>query len=154
MRGDVGNSPDFLRTRASPLYVYFDTQSPKNGKSWVDLTGPSAPEARLTLAKDEEGGWLIPVSVMPVSNPPFTAPLLKPVTDPIVITVPSAAAIPRSIIYRTDKEKNPAGSPVTMWRSNRRQQRLHRAGTTMSGPRVTLPGCCMRCRGTASHRDH
>jgi pimeloyl-ACP methyl ester carboxylesterase len=84
--------------------VYFDTLIPKNGKSWFDLMVPSSVEALLGLAKREGSGWFIPASAMPVANPRFTAQLVKPITDPVVITNHLAAAIPRSFIYCNEKE--------------------------------------------------
>jgi pimeloyl-ACP methyl ester carboxylesterase len=84
--------------------VYFDTVIPKNGKSWVDLCIPSSVEAWLSLANREGNGWYMPTSAMPIPNPRFTNQLVKPITDPVVIDNPMAAAIPRSFIYCTDKE--------------------------------------------------
>jgi pimeloyl-ACP methyl ester carboxylesterase len=82
--------------------VYFDTLIPKNGKSWINLLVPSFVEAA-KLALEDGDGWRVPVSVTGIPRPLFTSQLWRPANQPITISDPAAARIPRSFIYCSDK---------------------------------------------------
>lgn len=84
--------------------VYIDTMEPADGQSWMDLMGPEV-SAPLLLAAERFGdGWRVPRT--DVAPPRWVPHPLKTVKDPLVVSNPAAARLPRSLILATNR---PAG---------------------------------------------
>jgi pimeloyl-ACP methyl ester carboxylesterase len=121
--------------------VYLDTAIPQDGQSWLDLLGPEMASKLLDLAEKQGDGWRIPL----IPDPPRYQPHpLKTVTDPLAVTNPSTAQIPRAYIHCTAKSKD---SPVALaWPAiDRAAERARQQGwwyrclPTDHSPHVTMP---------------
>lgn len=84
--------------------VYIDTMEPDDGQSWMDLMGPEVSAPLLDAAEQFGDGWRVPRN--DVAPPRWAPHPLRTVTDPLTVSDPAAAALPRSLIVATNR---PAG---------------------------------------------
>ena len=93
--------------------VYLDAYVPRDGESLLDMLGPDAAAFIEQAAQAYGDGWRIPHD--PPDAPRRTPHPLKTGQQPVSLTNPSAAALPRTFIYCTqDKEAmGPVGAPIT-----------------------------------------
>jgi pimeloyl-ACP methyl ester carboxylesterase len=81
--------------------VYVDTIEPKDGQSWVDLMTPAVSAPLLEVAEKFGEGWRVPRNDVP--PPRWVAHPLKTVTQPLKVSNPDAAQLPRSYVHATAK---------------------------------------------------
>ena len=93
--------------------VYLDAYVPRDGESLLDMLGPSVAAFIEQAAQAYGDGWRIPHN--PPDAPRRTPHPLKTGQQPVSLTNPAAAALPRTFIYCTqDKEAmGPVGAPIT-----------------------------------------
>ena len=83
--------------------VYLDAYVPRDGESLLDMLGPDAAAFIEQAAQAYGDGWRIPHD--PPDAPRRTPHPLKTGQQPVSLTNPAAAALPRTFIYCTqDKE--------------------------------------------------
>jgi pimeloyl-ACP methyl ester carboxylesterase len=93
--------------------VYLDAYVPRDGESLLDMLGPNAAAFIEQAALAYGDGWQIPHD--PPDAPRRTPHPLKTGQQPVSLTNPAAAALPRTFIYCTqDKDAmGPVGLPIT-----------------------------------------
>jgi pimeloyl-ACP methyl ester carboxylesterase len=93
--------------------VYLDAFVPQDGESMLDILGPGVATFIEQAAQAYGDGWRIPHD--PPDAPRRTPHPLKTGQQPVTVTSPAAAALPRTFIYCTqDKEAmGPLGVPIT-----------------------------------------
>jgi pimeloyl-ACP methyl ester carboxylesterase len=93
--------------------VYLDAYVPQDGESLLDMLGPGVAAFIEQAAQAYGDGWRIPHN--PPDAPRRTPHPLKTGQQPVSVTNPSAAALPRTFIYCIhDKDTmGPVGLPIT-----------------------------------------
>ena len=93
--------------------VYLDAYVPHDGESLLAMLGPDAAAFIEQAAQAHGDGWRIPHD--PPDAPRRTPHPLKTGQQPVSLTNPAAAALPRTFIYCTqDKDAmGPVGLPIT-----------------------------------------
>ncbi len=101
--------------------VYLDAFLPENGKSLVDYQPPQMLEKFLKMTREEGEGFKLPSLISPEEfgvtdeedlvwvRPRMNAHPLKTKTDPVHISDPRAARIPRTFVYCNDPAVGPFG---------------------------------------------
>jgi pimeloyl-ACP methyl ester carboxylesterase len=93
--------------------VYIDAYVPRNGESLAMLFGPEIVGFLEQAAQAYGDGWRIPPD--PLDEPRKTPQPTRPGYQPVTLTNPAAARLPRTFIYcKQDKEDmGPMGQPIT-----------------------------------------
>ena len=93
--------------------VYLDAYVPRDGESLLGMLGPGVAAFIEQAVQAHGDGWRIPHD--PPDAPRRTPQPLKTGQQPVSLTNPAAAALPRTFIYCTqDKEAmGPVGAPIT-----------------------------------------
>jgi pimeloyl-ACP methyl ester carboxylesterase len=79
--------------------IYLDALVPQDGQSVADMTGSDVMAFFEEAAREGGDGWRIPV--FPDATPQHTAQLLKPLQQPVSVSNPDAAELPRTFILCT-----------------------------------------------------
>ena len=79
--------------------IYLDALVPQDGQSIADMAGPDVMAFLEEAAREGGDGWRIPV--FPDATPQHTAQLLKPYQQPLSVTNPATAVLPRTFIFCT-----------------------------------------------------
>ena len=82
--------------------IYVEAAVPEDGQSFLDLRPSEFRAALEEAAKVHGDGWRIPID--PAINPRLTAAPLKAGQQALAVTSPTAAALPHTYIYTTDKQ--------------------------------------------------
>lgn len=81
--------------------VYIDTLIPEDGQSWMDLLTPPIANPLLEAARRYGDGWRVPRT--DVTPPRWVSQPLKSVTQPLKVSNPATATLPRTFIHCTAK---------------------------------------------------
>ena len=92
--------------------VYVDAVVPEDGQSVADLLGPAVMAEWEERARTLGDGWRLP-SPFPGAEARHTPAMMAMVRQPIRLTNPAAAAVPRTYIYCTAKPDVPVFAAFT-----------------------------------------
>jgi pimeloyl-ACP methyl ester carboxylesterase len=93
--------------------VYLDAFVPSDGESLATMIGPELVAILEQVAQAYGDGWRIPHD--PPDAPRRTPQPVKPMYQPVTVTNPAAARLPRTFIYCTQEKEamGPMGVPIT-----------------------------------------
>lgn len=93
--------------------VYLDAFVPSDGESLATMIGPELVAILEQVAQAYGDGWRIPHD--PPDAPRRTPQPIKPMYQPVTVTNPAAARLPRTFIYCTQEKEamGPMGVPIT-----------------------------------------
>jgi pimeloyl-ACP methyl ester carboxylesterase len=90
--------------------VYLDALVPADGQAMTDFYPPAARAALEAAARAHGDGWRVPVG--PEFGPRATPHLLPPLTQPLAVRDPVAAAVPRTYVACTAPSADPLHQPI------------------------------------------
>jgi pimeloyl-ACP methyl ester carboxylesterase len=93
--------------------VYLDAFVPSDGESLATMIGPELVAILEQVAQAYGDGWRVPHD--PPDAPRRTPQPVKPMYQPVTVTNPAAARLPRTFIYCTQEKEamGPMGVPIT-----------------------------------------
>jgi pimeloyl-ACP methyl ester carboxylesterase len=90
--------------------VYLDALVPADGQAMTDFYPPAVRDGLEAAARTHGDGWRVPLG--PEAGPRATPHLLKPLTQPVTVRDPAAAALPRTYIACTAPSSDPLHQPI------------------------------------------